>query len=311
MPHRRSDRAPPSDVSVQTSLQQPPDGPVGAAGPGSAPPAPSEFVQLKFCALSNVFLGNHDEYQTDVQSSRVIAELREQFFPVDGSKAPASVERPPLGGLAGAAASVASTGSAIPLSAGAPTLPLATTLAAPPAPPNVPAIKIARAECPLNEFTDNARIFGGMLPFCFPFGCAQLVKASISLGARRLCLKQASNMLANEALFYFTAMNQTQRHQALQRSCKISADPRALQTIEKLLEEPDCEAKFDYAQKNPDSVEGKKLMATMGNIVRRIGANVPFTIGAQARAISTMIAQCHSFGLPSCFVRIVNDVHFV
>ena len=161
---------------------------------------------------------------------------------------------------------------------------------------------------PVSEFDNNHIIFANAFPWLYPLGAPKhIVKARMPLWYRRLALFQGSLMCAHEPWFYFLLMNQIQRFGALSGAKAVSAHPRALSQLADLMDDKEFMQKLNYAKTHPKSEEAKKYMNILTPLVRATAKQVPYSMGQQAEAISTMVAMCHTFSLPNVFLTFAMD----
>ena len=95
------------------------------------------------------------------------------------------------------------------------------------------------------------------------------------------------------------------RHKSVYETCAFfKRDTEARRKYEKMLNDPDLEAKLERAIKNEDSKTAKKLNEKFSGLLRIVGGNTPWSTLERRATLGKLKALCGFFGLPSIFLTI-------
>ena len=158
---------------------------------------------------------------------------------------------------------------------------------------------------PLNEFTENDKIFLGSFPDLFFLGRMFPKNGSVSESFTRHLLRQADNRFAQADELIFALFNQSQRHAAARQvAARVKSDPKSVNDFASVVEAPGFLAKLQRCIESPESKEARSLLARLMPLIRIAGVSVPFGPIERSLAVSRVCAVLQYFGLPAWFVTI-------
>jgi hypothetical protein len=172
---------------------------------------------------------------------------------------------------------------------------------------------VGRSAEPLNEFTENDRLFYTAFPFVFPLGRGLQQPGSIPEAATRHLLNQHDNAAASCVRLLHLLCDQIQRHAvAVQTSIYVKNNPKAFEEWSKWQADPKFLAQLKEAAQHPDRPASRKLAKRILNVVAVVAPKIPFTTSARKTAMPKLLALNYYVCLPSVFLTFApDDVHGV
>ena len=174
------------------------------------------------------------------------------------------------------------------------------------------ALKIERADAPVNEFERNGRQIMQTFWYHFPLqrGLTQF-KGTIPISRTRHMLQHCSGRFARDSDFILFLGNQHQRHKALAATKRAATvHNHRFQDFEDIANLPDIEARLEAAVDNPDARESRDLLRRLLPMVSAPATAVPWSSTERASCIGMMLAMARRYGPPSCFLTVApDDVH--
>lgn len=117
--------------------------------------------------------------------------------------------------------------------------------------------------------------------------------------------------------FIFWLFNILTRHSEI-KNCsmffKHKHPTKARLKFEELCNTENLESQLEYAIKNEDSEESKKLAKAFHDLISVVGGHTPWTTGERQRTLGKLYAMTNFFGLPSFFITMapcIADSKFV
>ena len=164
-----------------------------------------------------------------------------------------------------------------------------------------------RAEDPVNEFEEQGRLLACAFPHVFPFGVG-IPRSYLSTNFTRYLMLHHSNSFANEPSLYFLLFNQLHRHtNCRSTSLRVKAQKKHIDAVTRITKADDFMPRLEAANANPDSVDAKRLMASLHPHIITLGARAPFSPAARKAsfnhflaAMNRCLSPCSSPPLGSC-----------
>lgn len=164
-------------------------------------------------------------------------------------------------------------------------------------------IIVVRGTTPINEFSENDRLWLGQFPDLFPLGKGMKSTGPLPMDLVRHMLLQADLRFARCDDFVFTAFNQMQRHAAARgASVRMKAGHPAAGRLMELLNRPDFDAQLQEAIANPKGQMARQLHSHINTSLQLVGAKVPWSSQQRRLLLSSMKGYVVAFGMPSFFV---------
>jgi len=169
-------------------------------------------------------------------------------------------------------------------------------------------IKSALSDEPVNEFLDNDSIFYCCFPYLFVLGNGIYGSGSLDMKQVDHLINQFSNIFSQDFQFISLLQDQKSRH-ALARNIKAKAftHPKKFEEFGKFMKSEESKELLNFAVKNPESKEAKKLIHELENILVMTGGKVPFSVGENSVVKTNIFASRQRYGLPSYFFTFAND----
>ena len=175
-------------------------------------------------------------------------------------------------------------------------------------PANVRPLLIKRANTPLNEFTENDRLFYSAFPFVFLLGRGLQQVGSVPKAARRHLLLQYTNAAASCARLVHLLFDQLQRHAAtVQTAVYVKANPGSFDAFAAWQADETFLAQLREAAQHPNRPASKALAKRILNVVAVVAPRIPFTTAARKSAMPKLLALTYFFDLPSIFLTFAPD----
>ena len=166
-------------------------------------------------------------------------------------------------------------------------------------------LKIKR-ELP-NEFVNFSEITTHTFPDLFPIPLNYSEANPLnfkSVNVRRHLLDFYDGRFCDK-MFIFWMFGILTRHKSVYETCAFfKRDTDARRKYEKMVNDPDLEAKLERAIKNEDSKTAKKLNEKFSGLLRIVGGNTPWSTLERRATLGKLKALCGFFGLPSIFLTI-------
>ena len=175
-------------------------------------------------------------------------------------------------------------------------------------PANVRSLLIQRATEPINEFTENDRLFYSAFPFIFLLGRGLQQVGSVPKAARRHLLLQYTNAAASCARLIHLLFDQLQRHATtVQTAVYVKSHPSSFQAFAEWQADDTFLPQLQEAARYPERTSSKELAKRVLNVVAVVAPKIPFTTSARKSAMPKLLALAGNFGLPSVFLTFAPD----
>ena len=171
---------------------------------------------------------------------------------------------------------------------------------------NDPLLLKIKRELP-NEFENFSKITTHTFPDLFPIPLKDIESHPLkftSANVRRHLLDYYDSRFCDKT-FIFWMFGILTRHKSIYETCaffKRNTDAR--RKYEKMVNDPDLEAKLERAIKNEDSKTAKKLNEKFSGLLRIVGGRTPWSSLERRATLGQLKALCCFFGLPSIFLTI-------
>ena len=171
---------------------------------------------------------------------------------------------------------------------------------------NDPLLLKIKRELP-NEFENFSKITTHTFPDLFPIPLKDIESHPLkftSASVRRHLLDFYDSRFSDKT-FIFWMFGILTRHKSVYETCaffKRNTDAR--RKYEKMVNDPDLEAKLERAIKNENSKTAKKLNEKFSGLLRIVGGRTPWSSLERRASLGQLKALCGFFGLPSIFITI-------
>ena len=158
-----------------------------------------------------------------------------------------------------------------------------------------------------NEFGDFPRITQMTFPDKFPIPVTEhtfMGSSMLNKATRRHLLDMYDGRFC-QTDFIFWLFNILTRHTEIKNSSmffKHKHRTKARVMFEELCNTENLESQLEYAIKNEDSEEAKKLAKAFHELISVVGGHTPWTSGERQRTLGKLYAMTNFFGLPSFFI---------
>ena len=168
--------------------------------------------------------------------------------------------------------------------------------------------RITRERDPINEFSENQKLYLGSFPTLFLFGKGLSSTGSVPQRAAEHMILQYHGHFARNRWLLFALMNQNMRHAAARAaSSAINTHPEAAREFSDLARDAEFKRQVEQHSDNPDSTEAKKLAAKCRKFIHLAGAKVPYSPAERNEALTKMYSMTYRFGIPSVFLTFSPD----
>ena len=168
--------------------------------------------------------------------------------------------------------------------------------------------RINREQDPINEFSENQKLYLGGFPTLFLFGKGLSCTGSVPQRAAEHMILQFHGHFARNRWLLFALMNQQMRHAAARAaSSAINTHPEAAREFSELARDAEFKRQVELHSNDPDSTEAKKLAAKCRKFIHLAGAKVPYSPAERNEALTKMYSMTYRFGIPSVFLTFSPD----
>ena len=176
-----------------------------------------------------------------------------------------------------------------------------------------PPLAVKRGQQPLNEFTENDRLFYWSFPFVFLLGRGLKTIGSMSQTTSRHLQLQFTGTAATVCRLTHLILDQYQRHANTRHDAAfLKQNPTSFAEFAKWQSETEFSLNLKEAAKHPERAKSKKNCERIMKHVNVNSNKIPFTTSARKNAMSKLLANCNYYGLPSIFLTFApDDVHRV
>jgi len=175
-------------------------------------------------------------------------------------------------------------------------------------PADVAPLLIQRSALPLNEFTENDRLFYSAFPFVFFLGRGLQQAGSVPEAAFRHLMQQYTNAGACCARLLHLLFDQRQRHATtVQTAVYVRANPGSFQAFAEMQADPTFLAQLREAAQYPNRPASIALAKRVLKVVAVVAPKIPFTSAARKASMPKLLSLRGCFGLPSVFLTFAPD----
>ena len=158
-----------------------------------------------------------------------------------------------------------------------------------------------------NEFGDFPRITQMTFPDLFPIPVNEYTFMGTSMMNKELRkhLLDFYDGRFCDTKFIFWMFNILTRHSEIKNCSTFFKHKHRTQArikFEELCNMENCEQRLEYAIKNEDSDDAKKLTKAFHELISVVGGRTPWTTGERQRTLGKLYAMTNFFGLPSFFI---------
>ena len=152
-----------------------------------------------------------------------------------------------------------------------------------------------RSDEPVNEFSNNSDLLVCAFPHLFPFGVG-IPSSALSQGFTRYLMFHHSNAFSNEPRLYFLLFNQLQRHINCRSTStnglhlRVKAQKKHVDAVTRITTHESFMPRLEAATANPDSLDAKRLLASLHPHIVTLGAKAPFSPSARSSSFNHLVA---------------------
>ena len=175
--------------------------------------------------------------------------------------------------------------------------------------PNPPLIIPVRNgdNIPLNDYTDNAKIYSQVFPYIFLNGTDGFPDGPPHRDLHYHWSRQFDLKFGDKTLL-FKGFNTAQRSAAAKAvSTKVRNDPSTVKRFQSMVNENEFIVNIGKAQNNVLGPEATKILKEFSPLLRTTGGTVPFGSGERAFIASKLYALQIHLGPPSWFITFAPD----